>query len=184
MFRGHTNLITGYLMSTAAEHALDPPAQKPGRILVVDDDAALLVLFRSTLERAGYKVFEAGNYRECYRVLEQEGPVDAVLLDIMLPEVNGIDILAEIIKRPDPPAAVMITGSRSVEHAVTALKLGAYDYLTKPGDTNNTEKFVNVMSHAVNASRAQRRINALESALMEQQSPETVSYTHLRAHET
>jgi len=136
-----------------------------GTILIVDDDANIRTLFRYTLIKAGFDVLEAKDYRECFRTFADEVHVDAILLDVMLPELSGLDILKYIREQPQPPPTVMVTASGVVQDAVVALKLGAFDYLVKPDDTNNVPKFVGVMSNAVSFARAQREINRLNLEL-------------------
>ena len=136
-----------------------------GTILVVDDDTNIRTLFRHTLAKAGFEVLEASDYRECYPYLEDLDRLDAVLLDVMLPELSGLDILKHIRELDQPPPVVMVTASDVVQDAVTALKLGAFDYLTKPNDTNNQPKFIGVMANAVGYARAQREIDRLRSEL-------------------
>lgn len=125
-----------------------------GTVLIVDDEPAARALFRHTLQTGGFTVLEAEDHRGCMPILEDAGAIDAVLLDLILPELSGIDILKLIREMPDPPPVVMATSSSVVQDAVTALKLGAFDYLVKPGDTNNQPKFIGVMTNAVNFGRA------------------------------
>ncbi len=136
-----------------------------GTILVVDDDRSIRSLFKHNLAAAGFDVLEADDYRACYRHIDGDHQIDAVLLDVMLPELSGIDILKHIVELPRPIPTVMVTASGVVQDAVTALKLGAFDYLTKPDDTNNKPKLIGVMTNAISFGRAQREIDRLNHEL-------------------
>jgi DNA-binding NtrC family response regulator len=140
-------------------------AKSGGSILVVDDDRNIRTLFRHSLTKAGFTVVEAEDYKEAYPLLENAEQFDVILLDVMLPEVSGIDILQHIQGLPESPPVVMVTASGVVQDAVTALKLGAFDYLIKPDDTNNLPKFLGVLTNAVNFTRSRREIDRLSREL-------------------
>ena len=101
------------------------------RILVVDDDELVRLTIEEWLARDGYEVRVAGNGAAALAELEI-GIFDAALVDINMPDMTGIDVL-EAMKRRDPEIdAVIMTGYPQMDSAVQALRLGAYDYLTKP----------------------------------------------------
>ena len=62
----------------------------------------------------------------------EESNVDVLLCDINMPRIDGMELLRRVHERPNPPEVIMLTGQATVETAVEAMKLGAYDYLTKP----------------------------------------------------
>ncbi len=100
-------------------------------VLVVDDDEALRDLLVEVLDSWGYHVVAAGTAAQAIEVLRNQ-LFEVALCDIHMPEVNGIELLRQI-KRHDPSIeVVMMTGDPAVSTAVEALKMGAYDYLTKP----------------------------------------------------
>jgi DNA-binding NtrC family response regulator len=134
------------------------------KILVVDDDPAVLRLFRLNLENEGFDVRTASNFEEFVQQRAFAEP-DAILLDVMLPGTNGIEILRGICARADHPPVVMVTASGVVQNAVTALKLGAFDYLVKPEDIRNVPKFVGVMKNALQHGKAQEEIKRLKDEL-------------------
>ncbi len=106
-----------------------PPGE--GSILVVDDEPHICESVARALARSGYEVRTAAN---AFQALEELGnqSVDLVLCDIRMPEMDGMQLLSKI-KESDPSiAVVMITGYGSIESAVSAIKAGADDYVTKP----------------------------------------------------
>lgn len=106
-----------------------PPPR--GRILLIDDDSQIRLVFRKFLERRGYQVFEAAAGREGLAATEREFP-DLILLDLNLPVMTGLETLGQITQRcPDIPV-IIVSGSGRMNDAIEALKAGATDYLIKP----------------------------------------------------
>jgi len=105
--------------------------QKAARILIAEDEANLRMVLQKELERLGYRVQAAPDGDAALRKLE-ESNVDVLLCDINMPKIDGMEVLRRVHERPNPPEVIMLTGQATVETAVEAMKLGAYDYLTKP----------------------------------------------------
>ena len=105
--------------------------QKTARILIAEDEANLRLVLQKELERLGYRVQAAPDGEAALRKLE-ESNVDVLLCDINMPRIDGMEVLRRVHERPNPPEVIMLTGQATVETAVEAMKLGAYDYLTKP----------------------------------------------------
>jgi two-component system alkaline phosphatase synthesis response regulator PhoP len=105
-----------------------PPARK--KILLVDDEAAIVQSLRYNLERSGYSVTAAGDGRSAVALAASEEP-DLVILDIMLPLLDGIEACKEIRKISSVPI-IMLTAKDQEFDKVLALELGADDYVTKP----------------------------------------------------
>lgn len=103
------------------------------KIVVVDDEPAIRRLLRAALERAGYAVVEVGSAREALSAVSIDRP-DAVLLDLGLPDRDGLEILPLIAK--SGPALVVISAREATQEKIAALDLGADDYVTKPFDTD------------------------------------------------
>jgi two-component system, NtrC family, nitrogen regulation response regulator NtrX len=101
------------------------------RILIVDDEPAIRTSLRGVLEDEGYRVTAVGSAEEALARLADEAP-DMVFLDIWLPRMDGLEALAEIKQRRPEIAVVMISGHGTIETAVKATKLGAYDFIEKP----------------------------------------------------
>ena len=102
----------------------------PARILVVDDEPAVTGLLAYNLRKAGYEVSTAADGREALRLAHAASP-DLVLLDLMLPEVDGLDVCRELRKTSNVPL-IMITARGEEIDRVVGLELGADDYVTKP----------------------------------------------------
>ncbi len=100
------------------------------RILVVDDDPHLLKLVSATLTRAAFLTLEAQSGQAAWAILD-DGPVDLVVLDIMLPDTDGWTLCRRIRETMDVPI-VMLTALGDTSHKVHGLHLGADDYLPKP----------------------------------------------------
>ncbi len=102
------------------------------RILVVDDEENIRKSLKMILEYEGYSFLEAADGEEALDILEETVALDIVLLDIKLPGRSGLEVLAEMKKRPYSPEVIMISGHGTVKTAVDATKLGAFDFLEKP----------------------------------------------------
>lgn len=128
------------------------------KILVIDDEPFMQRLCEDMLSLRGFQVLTAGNAREGLAVLEKGG-IDVVLLDIMMPELSGIEFLP-IIKRTDPSVYVIImTAYASLENAIESLKKGAYDFLRKPFRPHE-------LYHAVDKALSRRRMELENQRLL------------------
>ena len=105
-------------------------ASVPKRILIVDDESAILQTLRFNLERNGYAVATAGDGRTAIALAHSERP-DLIIMDIMLPVLDGIEACKEIRKTSGVPI-IMLTARDQEIDKVLALELGADDYVTKP----------------------------------------------------
>jgi len=103
------------------------------RILIVEDDAGIRNSLRWSLQVAGYSVAETTNGVEALEILRSEPP-DVMLLDLSMPVMNGLVVLAELGEmRPKPlTRVVVVTAHRSTSLVVEAMRMGASDYLVKP----------------------------------------------------
>jgi DNA-binding NtrC family response regulator len=104
---------------------------KKANILLIDDDDSLRRVIEFSLTEAGYKVKAAADGEEGLRLFEKE-PFDAVITDITMPGMNGMEVLARVHERDAQIPVVVITAYGTIENAVEAMKKGAFDYITKP----------------------------------------------------
>jgi two-component system response regulator AtoC len=100
-------------------------------ILIVDDEALTLRTIGRALEAEGYEVFSASDGEEALKIVAEEKP-DLALLDVVLPGINGIEVLRQAKKISPAMIVVMMSAYHMVDRAVEAMKLGAYDFLIKP----------------------------------------------------
>ena len=133
-------------------------------ILVVDDDSAHRTMLRTLLSGWGYTVTEADDGAAAMAAVEQK-PFDLVLMDIRMVTVSGIEALDGIKQRNPAIPVVMMTAYSSVETAVDALKKGAYDYLTKPFDS---EKLKVTLSRALEHTQLKEENRRLKEDLARQ----------------
>lgn len=101
------------------------------RVLLAEDEANLGQIVETFLTGRGYSVHRVADGRAALGALAREA-FDVAVLDVLMPEVDGLEVLRRSRERIDPPAVVIVTGNASVETAVAALALGAYDTLSKP----------------------------------------------------
>jgi DNA-binding response OmpR family regulator len=98
-------------------------------ILVVEDEPAIAESLAYSLRRDGYGVQTAGTLGEAERA---EGKIDLVVLDLMLPDGSGFELLAQLRRRPEPPAVIILSSRDQEADRVAGLETGADDYVTKP----------------------------------------------------
>jgi EAL domain-containing protein (putative c-di-GMP-specific phosphodiesterase class I)/ActR/RegA family two-component response regulator len=122
------------------------------RILVADDDDATCAFLAKGLRSANYEVVTAANGREAIALID-EAPFDAIVTDISMPEMTGIQLLRSIRGRDADVPVVLVTGSPDVESAMQAVRLGALVYFTKPIDLDELKR---VMARAVRLGRIAR----------------------------
>jgi CheY-like chemotaxis protein len=119
---------------SAAGHAL-PEGRKP-LMLVIDDDETLVKLLSSVFRLEGFALRTAGNRAEIVAAFAEEPPPDLVLLDVMLPDIDGFEILGRLRTHPTLKAVpvIMLTAKATREAVLNGLHLGADGYVTKPFD--------------------------------------------------
>lgn len=105
----------------------------PTKVLLVDDEKDFVEMLSLRLQEIGEKVVSAYSGNECMEALEKNA-IDVVILDIRMPDKDGIETLREIKTNFPLVEVIMLTGHGSTETAVEGMKLGAFDYLLKPAD--------------------------------------------------
>ncbi len=136
------------------------------RLLIAEDEANLRLVLQKELQRLGYRVQAAPDGEAALRKLE-ESNVDVLLCDINMPRMDGMELLRRIHERPNPPEVIMLTGQGTIETAVEAMRIGAYDYLTKPYSINELDVRVRQAAE----KRRLRVDNQRLRAQLERQSP-------------
>jgi DNA-binding NtrC family response regulator len=102
--------------------------------LLVDDEAEFVETFSERLELRGLEISKAYNGAEALQVLETNQNIEVVILDVKMPDMDGIETLAVIKKKYPLVEVIMLSGHADVESAIDGMKQGAFDYLMKPCD--------------------------------------------------
>jgi DNA-binding NtrC family response regulator len=136
-------------------------ARPRAKVLVVDDDPATRDGLTALLENWGYGATSAADGKAALKICEKELP-HAIVTDLMMPGMNGIEFIEGLNEQVRQVAVVMMTGQATIETAVQAIKLGAYDYLTKPLEP---EKLRTVLERGLKQVSLARESSALRQKL-------------------
>jgi two-component system nitrogen regulation response regulator NtrX len=131
-------------------------------ILIVDDETAIRSALRGVLEDEGYRVSAVGTGADALRLIADEAP-DLIFLDVWMPGMDGLDTLGEIKRRHPEATVVIISGHGTIETAVKATRLGAYDFIEKP---LSLEKTLLTVSRALEHARLERENQTLRERLL------------------
>jgi DNA-binding NtrC family response regulator len=134
-----------------------------GTILVVDDDPDTRDIIADRIQSVGHQVLAAESGRQCLEVLNSQRP-NLVLLDMAMPDMDGLEVLTEIRKRSHDITVVMITAYGTIERAVQAMKEGAYDFIPKPFDPDH---IILVVAKALERDALRRNVELLAEQLDE-----------------
>ena len=129
-------------------------------LLVVDDEPPILSLVVRYATAAGFEVVTATGGRQALDLLQQR-PADVVMVDLRMPEINGLDVLREVRSRVPGCEVILMTGYADVQSAVEAIKLGARDYLAKPFEP---DRLRDLLSSVQQETKRRRNLIALEQA--------------------
>jgi DNA-binding NtrC family response regulator len=136
-------------------------------LLVVDDEEPFRRLLKKELSRKGFAVEVACDGAEALRLL-RDSNFDVILLDVVMPGIDGLSLMKRLKEDPAAPAIVVLTGKATVETAVEAMKNGAYDYLTKP---YKLDELTIVVDRAYEYSRLSVKSRMLEQELVRKETP-------------
>ena len=139
------------------------PRRPKKTILLIDDDPEMLWVFSKILKAEGYTVITADGGKKALTEIEEERP-DLVILDMVMPEMDGIQTLKKAKKIDKNLLVIILTAYGSIESAVKAMKLGAYDYLTRPIDN---ERIKIVVKNALKAQSLSKEVTSLQGQLAE-----------------
>jgi DNA-binding NtrC family response regulator len=149
---------------------LHEPSTSSGSVLIIDDEAGIRESLHTLLEIEGYDVESAGTGKEgLARIAER--PFDLILLDLALPDRNGLDLLQDIRNQDPQLSVVMITAYGTVENAVRAMQSGATNFIQKPWDN---EKLLADVRAAVARHRAEEENVQLKRALKQRYNFENI----------
>ena len=139
------------------------PVGLKGRILIVDDELVVRDSLQKWFDSEGYDAGAVSSGREALFAIQQK-QYDLVLLDIKMPGMDGMELQKKLREVDSDLTVVIMTGYASVETAVEALKMGAYDYITKPVDP---DELVHLVSNALGHKRYKRELERLRENLQE-----------------
>ena len=105
-------------------------------LLLVDDEERFVTTTKTLLEKRGVTTFTALNGVDAMKIMD-ERPIDVMVLDVKMPGLGGVEVLRKTKQKHPLVEVIMLTGHASVESAVEGLKLGAFDYVTKPCDVSD-----------------------------------------------
>ena len=143
---------------------------KRNKLLVVDDEHLIRWSLEQNLKKQGYEVVTAGSGEDALRLVREEQP-DLVLLDIQLPGISGIDVLEKIKDHDDDIIVIMVTANSGLENAVNTMRLGAYDYISKPF---NLDELSIVIKKALEASDLKQEVVRLRTETKKDGAPNII----------
>ena len=133
----------------------------PYRILVVDDEEKIRKSLSGLLEDNGYEVVTAGSGPECLQTISAQD-FDLVILDIVMPEMSGIEVLQKIKEKYKDTEVIMISGYADKEKAIAAFRLGAYDLIEKPFEAR---EILNTIANCLNQLQLRRNVEKMTKEL-------------------
>jgi NADH-quinone oxidoreductase subunit E len=151
-------------MNAEKQPAGEQSATLPLDVLIIDDEEANAEGCSQTLIKSGYRAAIARNGAQGLQISVSAHP-GVVLLDLKLPDMSGMDIISRLVKLEAAVVPIVITGRSTVEAAVEAMKLGAFDFLTKPCDP---EKLLEAVRRGLSLSTLRREANISKTSAEEQ----------------
>ena len=128
------------------------------KVLLVDDEEKFLEMMAERMRARGMQVSTAASAAEAVRLAEEQS-FDAIILDLKMPEMDGIEVLKMLKKKSPDSQVILLTGHATVEKGIEAMKLGAMDFLEKPAD-------LNALTEKIKEAQAQKML-VVEKALEE-----------------
>ncbi len=112
------------------------------KILIIDDETSILESLEMFLSEKNHEVFQADTGQQGLSLFLSQAP-EVVILDIHLPDINGLDLLCRLQEEAVPCKIIMITAFHDMETTIVAMKNGAYDYINKPLEADEIETAIN-----------------------------------------
>ncbi len=134
-----------------------------GQIMIIDDDSAICSMFAQILTSAGFKVLTETNPRRALaRIREMPDQIDLALIDLKMPEMNGVDVIKAVKAMAPEIVCIVMTGFAAVDSAIAAIRAGAYDFMQKPVDFDGL-KFV--LKRGVEHRRLRRQVTVCQQQM-------------------
>lgn len=130
------------------------------QILVVDDEQSIRWVLEQTLSRLGHPPHLADTAESARKILQQT-PIDIAFIDINLPDQSGLSFMENTLKQFPALLAIVITGQSTMYNTVTAMKMGAYDYLAKPFDIDDVESLTRQAAEVVSSNRGMKKTKGI-----------------------
>lgn len=130
------------------------PEEKKDRLLIVDDEEDIRLNLCDFIEMEGYDIIEAENGIEALKKLEEKTP-QVIISDLMMPQMGGLELLAELSNREIKIPIVIMTAFGTIDYAVKAMKSGAADFITKPIDY---DLMLNVIQRVIKAAKLEQKV--------------------------
>lgn len=149
------------------------------KILIADDEASIRRTLRDILEFEKYVIIEAVDGQDCLDQLAKNAPIDAILLDIKMPKMDGMEVLDRLQElAPDVPV-IMVSGHANLDTAVEAVKRGAFDFISKPPDLN---RLLITLRNAMDRSNLVSETKTLKRKVAKQQLQEIIGTSPAISH--
>ena len=133
-------------------------------LLLVDDEERFLETTKMLLEKNNVKTFTATNGLDALKILNDQH-IDVVILDVKMPNIDGVEVLRRIKQKHPLVEVIMLTGHASVESAVEGLKLGAFDYVIKPSEITTLIEKANKAYDKKQDMEGERRKSKIEKII-------------------
>lgn len=144
------------------------------RVLIVEDESLIRWSLRQKFESRRYEVVEAENGRSGIAALDS-GPFDLVMLDYKLPDMTGIDVLKAIRAADSDAVVIMMTAFSTIETAVEAIKLGAFDYIAKPFEM---DQLLHLVDKGLETTKLRREVRELRTRLQQEYGSDRIIGQH------
>ncbi len=135
------------------------------RIAIIDDDTKIVYAIKMILENEKYEIFSYSSGKQFLELLTDTDSFEAIFLDIAMPEISGLQVLEEMKSNGINIPVIVMTGYGTMDTAIKAVQLGAFEYITKPLDM---QKIKVLAQRATEMSRMKEKIADLQHALRDQ----------------
>jgi NADH-quinone oxidoreductase subunit E len=148
-------------MDASKQPAIKQPATMPLDVLIINDEVSFTEACRKTLEGAGYRIAVAANGQQGLQMANSNHP-GVVLLDLKMPDITGLEVLRRLAKLELSAVPIVVAKNGAVDSAVESMKLGAFDFLTKPVES---EKLLETVRRGLNLSSLKKEARKSDASM-------------------